>query len=74
MLDGLDDEEEEIVDLVEVVEEPEAKMSIDDFIAPAKTKTEPIGDIEPLESWDKLFEDEKKPAKKSAKEAFGIYS
>ena len=67
-LDGLDDEEEEIVDLVEVVEEPEAKMSIDDFIAPAKTKTEPIGDIEPLESWDKLFEDEKKPEKRPLEE------
>ena len=68
LLDGLDDEEEEIVDLVEVVEEPEPKMSIDDFIAPAKTKTGPIGDIEPLESWDKLFEDEKKPGKMSFEE------
>ena len=68
LLDGLDDEEEEIVDLVDVVEEPEAKMSIDDFIAPAKTKTGPIGDIEPLESWDKLFEDEKKPGKISFEE------
>jgi len=68
LLDGLDEEEEEIVDLVEVVEEPEPKMSIDDFIAPAKTKTGPIGDIEPLESWDKLFEDEKKPGKRSFEE------
>jgi CheY-like chemotaxis protein len=68
LLDGLDDEEEEIVDLVEVVEEPEAKMRIDDFIAPAKTKTGPVGDIEPLESWDKLFEDEKTPGKKSSEE------
>ena len=68
LLGGLDDEEEEIVDLVEVVEEPEPKMSIDDFIAPAKTKTGPIGDIEPLESWDKLFEDEKKPGKRSFEE------
>jgi CheY-like chemotaxis protein len=68
LLDGLDDEEEEIVDLVDVVEEPEPKMSIDDFIAPAKTKTGPIGDIEPLESWDKLFEDEKKPGKMSFEE------
>jgi CheY-like chemotaxis protein len=68
LLGGLDDEEEEIVDLVEVVEEPEAKMSIDDFIAPAKSRTEPIGDIEPLESWDKLFEDEKKLEKRSFEE------
>ena len=68
LLDRLDDDEEEIVDLVDVVEEPEPKMSIDDFISPAKGKTEPIGDIEPLESWDKLFEDEKKPEKRSFEE------
>jgi CheY-like chemotaxis protein len=63
ILDGLEDEEEEIIDLVEVVEEAESKMSIDDFIAPAKTKAEPVGDVAPLESWDKLFEDEEKPDK-----------
>ena len=34
-LDGFDEENEEIIELVEVVEEPEPKMSIDDFITPA---------------------------------------
>jgi two-component system, chemotaxis family, response regulator PixH len=76
-LDGLDDEEEEIVDLVEVIEEPEAKMSIDDFVSSAKTKTESVGDIEPLESWDKLFEEEKEPEKgsfedKPSEKSFGL--
>jgi len=62
LLDGFDEENEEIIELVEVVEEPESKMSIDDFITPVKAQ--PIKDIAPLESWDKLFEEEKKPVEK----------
>ncbi len=65
--DGLEDEDEEIIDLVEVVEEPESRMNIDDFIAPAESKTEPVGDIAPLESWDKLFEDGEKSEKEPSR-------
>jgi CheY-like chemotaxis protein len=68
LLEGFEDENEEIIELVEVFEEPEPKMSIDDFITPAKA--EPAGDITPLESWDKLLEEEKKPEEKPSEEAF----
>jgi len=50
--------EEEIIDLVDVVEEPESKMSINDFLTPAEEE-EPFGEITPLESWEKLLEEEK---------------
>jgi CheY-like chemotaxis protein len=50
-------EDEEVIDLVDVVEEPELKMSIHDFIAPEKQ--EPFTEITPLESWEKLMEEEK---------------
>jgi CheY-like chemotaxis protein len=59
-LDGLEDMgegEEEIIELVDVVEEPEQRMSIHDFVAPVKE--EPFGEITPLESWEKLEEEEK---------------
>ena len=49
--------DEEIVDLVDVVEEPELKMSIDDFVAPQKETS--FTEITPLESWEKLMEEEK---------------
>ena len=53
--------EEEIIDLLdvaeEVVEEPESKMSIDDFIV--SEKAEPFGEVALLESWEKLGEEEK---------------
>jgi CheY-like chemotaxis protein len=49
--------EDEIIDLVDVVEEAESKMSIDDFAIPQKE--EPFGEIVPLESWDKLEGEEK---------------
>ncbi len=68
LLDGFDEENEEIIDLLEVVEEPESKMSIDDFITPVKA--EPLRDIAPLESWDKPLEEEKKPVEKPSEEAF----
>jgi hypothetical protein len=50
-------EEDGIIDLVDVVEEAESKMSIDDFAIPQKE--EPLGEIVPLESWDKLEGEEK---------------
>jgi hypothetical protein len=54
-------EEEEVIDLLDVVEdaveEPESKMSIDDFVVPEKA--EPFGEIPSLESWEKLGEEEK---------------
>jgi CheY-like chemotaxis protein len=53
--------EGEIIDLVDVVEESERKMSIHDFVAPEKE--EPFQGITPLESWEKLIEEEK-PADK----------
>lgn len=55
------EEEEEVIDLLDVledvVEEPESKMSIDDFVVPGKA--EPFGEIPSLESWEKLGEEEK---------------
>ena len=61
-LDGLDEmEEEEIIELLDVVEEPEQRMSINDFVAPVKE--EPFQEIAFLESWDKL-EVEEKPFEK----------
>jgi len=53
--------EEEIIELVDVVEEPEPRMSIDNFITSAKE--EPLGEITSLESWEKL-EIEEKPEEK----------
>jgi CheY-like chemotaxis protein len=53
-----ENEEEEIIDLVDVVGEPEQRMSINDFIASAKE--EPFGKITPLEFWERL-EEEKPP-------------
>ena len=54
-------EEEEVIDLLDVVEdvveEPESKMSIDDFVVPEKA--EPFGEMAQLETWEKLGEEEK---------------
>jgi CheY-like chemotaxis protein len=63
LLDDFGDTEEEIIELVEVVEEPEAKMSIDDFIG--SEKEEPFGEITPLESWEKM--EEAKPSEEGYK-------
>jgi CheY-like chemotaxis protein len=58
LLDELTEgKEEEIIELVEVLEEPELKMSIHDFVAPEKET--PFTEITPLESWEKLMEEEK---------------
>jgi CheY-like chemotaxis protein len=53
-------EEEEIIELVDVVEEPESRMSINDFFTTGK---EPVSEITHLESWEKL-ELEEKPKEK----------
>ncbi|MBS3907830.1 MAG: hypothetical protein KGZ49_12425 [Syntrophaceae bacterium] len=55
-LDELGETEEEIIDLVDVVEEPESKMSIDDFAL--QQKEELIGEIAPIESWEKQGREE----------------
>jgi len=52
-------EEEEIIELVDVIEEPEPRMSIDDFVGP--DKEEPLGEILPLESWGRAEEGEERP-------------
>jgi CheY-like chemotaxis protein len=51
------EEEQEVIDLFEVVEEPESKISIDDFVVPEKA--EPFGEMTSLDSWEKLGEEEK---------------
>jgi len=55
-LDELGETEEEIIELVDVVEEPESKMSIDDFAL--QQKEELIGEIAPIESWEKQEREE----------------
>jgi chemotaxis family two-component system response regulator PixH len=47
-------EEDEIIELVDVVEEPESKMSIDDFVH--LEKEESFGEAAPFESWDRIEE------------------
>ncbi len=73
VLDELDEDDEEIIELVEVVEEPEPKMSIDDFVSTREAepaRAEPAGDIPPLDSWDRLFGEEKKQEAEPSEEAF----
>lgn len=55
-------EAEEIIELVDVVEEPETRMSINDFVT--TEKEEPVGEMPPLESWEKLELVEKPEEKK----------
>lgn len=45
-------EEEEIIELVEVVEEPESKVSIDDLFR--MEKEEPVKEAPPFELWEKV--------------------
>jgi len=61
LLDEIGEEEEEIIELVDVVEEPEPRMSIDNFVT--SEKEEPFGEITSLESSDKS-EFEAKPSEK----------
>jgi len=60
-LDEIGEEEEEIIELVDVVEEPESRMSINDFFT--TEKGEPLSEITPLESWEKLGLEEKQEEK-----------
>ena len=46
--------EDEIIELVDVVEEPESKMSIDDFVH--LEKEESFGEAVPFESWERIEE------------------
>ena len=64
VLDEAGEDNEEIIELVEVVEEPEPKMSIDNFVSTGKA--EPTGEIPPLDSWEKVFggEEAQKTAEK----------
>jgi CheY-like chemotaxis protein len=55
-------EEEEIIELFDVVEEPEQNMSIDDFVAPATGKQ--LGEILPVESWEEKLTQQERPAEK----------
>ena len=50
---------DEIIELVEVVEEPESKVSISDLMAPEKEDL--LGDIAPLETWENPFKKEPSP-------------
>jgi CheY-like chemotaxis protein len=61
ILDEAGEGEDEIIELVDIVEEPEPKMSIDNFVA--SRKEEPFADIASLDSWDKL-EFEEKPVER----------
>jgi len=61
LLDDLGEGEEGIIELVDVVEEPEPRMSIDNFVT--SDKEEPLGEITSLESWEKL-KFEEKPSEK----------
>ena len=60
-LEGVDDGE--IIELVEVVEEPESRVSIDDFLVQMKEKEkekEELSEMPPLESWEKPIGKEEK--------------
>ena len=50
-----------IIELVDVVEEPESRMSIDSFVPTGREKS--LGEVTPLDSWGKL-EFEQKPVER----------
>jgi CheY-like chemotaxis protein len=60
-LDETEEGEEEIIELVDVVEEPEPRMSIESFVPTGRDKS--FGEVTPLNSWGKL-EFEEKPVEK----------
>jgi CheY-like chemotaxis protein len=60
-LDETGEGEEEIIELVDVVEEPEPRMSIESFVPTGRDKS--FGEVTPLNSWGKL-EFEEKPVEK----------
>lgn len=60
-LDDLGDMEEEIIELVDVVEEPEERISIGDFAF--KQKEELPGEVPSIEPWEPIEEREEPPEK-----------
>ncbi len=60
-LDETGEEEEEIIELVDVVGEPEPRMSIDSFVPTGREK--PFGEVPSLDSWEKP-EFQEKPVEK----------
>ena len=56
--------EDEIIELVDVVGEPEARMSIENFVPPDKEKS--FGEMTSLESWEKLEFEEKPPEREQS--------
>ncbi len=61
LLDETGEGEHEIIELVDVVGEPEPKMSIENFVPSEKEKS--FGEMTPLESWEKLEFEEKQEEK-----------
>lgn len=59
LLGEAEEGEDEIIELVEVVGEPEPRMSIENFVPPEKQKS--FGEMTSLESWERL-EFEEKPS------------
>jgi len=57
LLDETGEGEDEIIELVDVVGEPEPRMSIENFVPPEKEKS--FGELPSLDSWEKLDFDEK---------------
>ena len=71
-LEGVDDGE--IIELMDVVEEPEPRVSIDDFLARVKEKEnekEELPEMPPLESWDKPIAKEEKRFEEELARALG---
>jgi twitching motility two-component system response regulator PilG len=66
LLDEMEEGEEEIIELMDVVDEPEPKMSIDSFVPSEKEKS--FEEMTSLEPWEKL-EFEEKPEEKK----FGLH-
>jgi CheY-like chemotaxis protein len=62
LLDGIGEGEDEIIELVDVVDEPEPKMSIDSFVPSDKGKS--FEEMTALEPWEKLEFEEKPEEKK----------
>jgi len=71
LLDDTGEGEDEIIELVDVVGEPEPRMSIENFVPPEKEKS--FGEMTSIESWERLeFEErplEKDPPPRPEKEA-----
>ena len=61
LLDEMGEGEEEIIELMDVVEEPEPRMSIDSFVP--TEREESFRDVASLDTWEKL-EFEEKPVEK----------